>query len=93
MLAISPTYTSIHFKGCSGAYTCVSLWPACMKGIDANSEVTFQGSHIMALTICSTHSNTSRTHRSQVIIFPKPFKCAFSLNSKFYMLFWMDLDC
>lgn len=33
------------------AYTRVSLWPACMKGIDANSEVTFQGSHVITLFV------------------------------------------
>lgn len=69
----------------------MTVWPACVKGIDANFEVTFQGSHVITLTICSTHSNTSRTYRSQLVIFPNPFKCTFSLNSKFYMLFWVTV--
>lgn len=63
----------------------VAVWSACKKGRDVHSKVTYQGSHVITMTIFIKLTNTPKTYRPQIIIFPKPLEYKY-IFSQFQVL-------
>lgn len=63
----------------------VAVWSARKKGRDVHSEVTYQGSHVISMTIFIRLPNTPKTYRPQTIIFPKPLEYKY-IFSQFQVL-------